>query len=145
MTKIKYIVVFLIGLFIVLEFCIFPSLSAQIKHGTFIYPELIENKKTDMLESVTINENVFVGHWMDNLGTSYEFNRDGTGTISGYNVWIEITMDFPFIYKYTDKTITMTGIDIDGNLIESKYNYKLTDNMLKLEMDNHKPWYLIKQ
>ena len=145
MKKIKYVVVFLIGLFIILEFCIFPPLSAQIKHGTFIYPELIENKKTDMLESVKVNENVFVGNWMNEVGTVFVFGRDGIGTISGYNIWVETTMEFPFTYEHTDKTVTMTGIDIDGDLIVSKYNYELDGNILKLEMDNHETWYLIKQ
>lgn len=145
MSKIKYVFVILIGMIIILEFFSFPSLSDQIRHDKFIYPQMIEDKKTDILESIKINDNVFVGYWMDNVGTSYEFKRDGTGTISGYNMWVETTMDFPFIYKHTDKTITITGIDIYGDLIESKYNYKLRGNMLEFEMDNHEPWYLIRQ
>lgn len=140
MIKMKYVFVFLIGLVLILEFCIFPPLSAQIKHGSFVYPELIENKKTDMLENIKVNENIFAGNWMREMSINMMFNSDGTGTI--YNT----RASMPFTYSYTDTTITITGLDFfDGDLIESKYNYELDGNILKLKDENNKEWYLIRQ
>lgn len=43
MIKMKYVFVFLIGILILLEFCIFPPLSAQIKHNSYTYQDEINN------------------------------------------------------------------------------------------------------
>jgi len=115
MGNIKYVIVLLIGIFIILEFCIFPPFSAQIKHDNFIYPQQIEDKIVDIQQSVKTNENVFVGQWMNNIGFIFTFKSDGT------------------------------GIGIDGDLFTSTERYELNNNILKLKAENNKEWYLIRQ
>jgi len=143
-SKIKYVVVLCVIVLITLEFIVFPSLSAQIKSGRFIYPQLIETEKDKIFNSIKVNENVLAGTWMDESGTQYLFKRDGTGTVSGYNIWVETTTTLPFTYDYDEKTVTITRISlINGDLIVSKIGYEVDGNVLKM-IDGESEKYFIR-
>ena len=62
--KIKYVIVLCVIVLITLEFIVFPSLSAQIKSGRIIYPQLIENQKTDLFNNfnmLRVEDKLYVG------------------------------------------------------------------------------------
>lgn len=145
-NKIKYLIIGMVGMLILLEFCVFPSLSTQIKTGNIIYSDLIKEYNYKILDSVKIQQNVFIGNWRSGSGAYFVFSDGGSGTIT-YDVLIDYTAEKPISYEYDENIITITHIGvISEKLIIDTYNYKLDGNILTLEhVENGEISYLIKQ
>jgi len=143
--KIKCLIICIIGILIMLEFCVSPSLSTQIKNGNIVYLDLIKEQDYNNFDDLKPQKNIFVGDWRSG-GTVFVFRDDGTGTVT-VAVLIDYTEHVPFTYEYNEKQITVTGIDImSGELVHDVYNYELDGNILKFEYEKSgKILYLIKQ
>lgn len=113
--SLKYLTLLIISILFILEFVIFPPLSAQIEYGSFTYQTEFETYISKIGGNVEIksNENKFIGTW----GTQYNgrviFKYGGIGTINGYMLWIDEIVETPFTYKIiNENTMEMT---VEGN------------------------------
>lgn len=94
------IVIFIIILF-VLEFMIFPPLSAQIKHDTFTYQDKIDEYFKQHEENIEIQneQNKFFGTWGAGFGVDFVFERNGVGRMYGGTLG-DVNIEIPFTYQF---------------------------------------------
>jgi len=152
--SVKYLTLTVLIILFVLEFVIFPPLSAQIKHGTFVYQDVFDEyfnqheenieilKKENILKS---EENKFIGTWGSG-GAKFIFKRNGIGTVSGHAL-VDYYIEIPFTYQLGEQnTIEITGESWNKEGFSTDvYYYEFDNNKLSLiPQDGGKGMYLIK-
>jgi len=134
----------------VLEFVIFPPLSAQIKHDTFTYQDKIDEYFKQHEENIEIQneQNKFIGTWGAGFGVKIVFKRNGVGRMYG-GTFENVDIEIPFTYQFGEQnTIEITAnnpLSRDEGFSTDVYYYKFDNNKLSLiPQDGGKGMYLIK-
>lgn len=143
----KYLTLTVLIILFVLEFVIFPPLSAQIKHDSFVYQDMFDEYFNQHEENIEIQneQNKFIGTW-GSVGGKFIFKRNGIGTFSGY-LLSDYHVEIPFTYQIGEQnTIEITGESWNKEGFSTDvYYYEFDNNKLSLiPQDGGNGIYLIK-